>query len=286
MLCLTANRPKLEIPAEVWNRLEYNDFINFSVPLLNPPVEFEGRVYWGGRELMMLSPTLAAFARFEESEALMPYDEMFRIVANDDETMFAQVYAVFFEKEGDEWFMMYRLMNADRLVREAASEARMASDDGIPASNWMLTSSEQDEWMTVDAFTRFFCEMAGYDSASALETLEKQLEYMEGSNYNIRDARVKPLTGGMVILVPKLTKCCALMIDVTKNTRIARFVMDDPPHLIRRFWNLNSKMFLSGADRAELRAVASDAWHYSHAMRSAREQLKVEEEITASAFYC
>lgn len=279
MLCLSACKPKLEIPAEVWKHLEGNDFINFSVPLLNPPVEFEGRVFWGGRELMVLSPTLAAFATFEESEALMPYDEMFRIVTNDDETMSAQIYSIFFEKENDEWYMMYRLMNV-------AFEAPRVWDDGLPSSNWMLTSSEVNEWLTIDAFADFYCGMMGYDADAAYESVKKHMEYMEGSGYNIRDARIKPLTGGMAILVPKLTKCCALMFDITTGARLARFVMDDPSHLVRRFWSLNSKMLLNGADRMEMQAVMNDAWHYSHAIRSAREQLHVEEEITASAFYC
>ncbi len=277
MLCLPLQKPRLEISAEVWEHLEGRDFINFSVPLLNPPVEFEGRLFWDGVELMMLSPTLAAFAHFEESEAHMPYDEMFRIVENEDGTLRAQIYSFFFEKEDGEWFMMYRLMNVTRLVTDTPA---------LPGSNWMLTLTEPADWLTVNDFIDFFCEMAGYSKLCVDACVRRQLEYAVGPDYDDRVARIKPLADGMAILVPTTARCTALLLDLRRGERVAHFAMDDPPHLIARFWRMSAKMFIGNADRRELQAIMNDAWHYAHAIRSAREQANVEEALSAAAFYC
>ena len=286
MICLPLHKPRLEIPAEVWDHLAGKDFINFSVPLLNPPVEFEGRLFWDGAELMMLSPALGAFARFEDAEAHMPYDEMFRIVESPDASLRAQIYAIFFEKEDDEWFMMYRLMNVSRLVTDKPAPLPGMADDDLPTSSWMLTLDEPTEWLTLNDFIDYYCEMAGYGKLCVDACVKRQLEYTMGSDYNDRVARIKPLTNGMAILVPTTERCAALLLDLRRGERIARFVMDDPQHLVSRFWRMSAKIFVNKADKMELQAIANDAWHYAHAIRSAREQTNVEETLTAAAFYC
>jgi hypothetical protein len=289
MISISGLKPELEIPQEIWDSLEFHNFVNFPVPLLNPPTEIEGRLEWSGLELMMISSDLAAFARDEDAERYIPYDEMFRVVPNIDSTRFAQIYSVFFERTGGEWRMIYRLMNCDRAldVPEAASGSHGSLGEDEPLrSNWMLSLSGVENWLTLDAYLNYYCKYESYNKSYVASNIREQLEFMEGSHVSQHDARVMPLPNGVVVLVSKLTRGLALVVDVVKNTRLARFVMDDPPHLVELFWRLNSKMFLSASDRMAMGGMICDARHYLYAIKSAREQRVVPEEITAAAFYC
>jgi hypothetical protein len=284
-------KPNLEIPNEVWDFLEDRDFVNFPVPLLNPPAETENGLVWSGHELVMLSDTLAAFEKDDDASCYMPYGEMFKIVANEDETRFAQIYAIFFEKMDGEWEMLYRLMNCDRVFSESGQAVPVPLDssessDNPLSSNWMLSLSGIDNWLTLDAYLNFYCRARSYNIPDVTANIYKQLDYMEGAIWDKRDIRVMTMPGDIIVLVSKLTKGWALMIDVVNNSRLARFVMDDPPHLIESFWRIHSKIFLSSSDILEMNGMLSDARHFSYALKSAREQKLIDEEITAAAFYC
>jgi hypothetical protein len=113
-----------------------------------------------------------------------------------------------------------------------------------------------------------------------------QLRRMKGGGADPFDARVMPMPNDIIVLVPDGGKGRALMFDVIKNSRVAYLVMDDPAHLIDRFWRLHSKIFLNGEEQREMAAMISDARHFSGALASAREQLSIRKEITAAAFYC
>jgi hypothetical protein len=280
LISISALKPELEIPTEVWDVLEGNDFVNFSVPLLNPPEETGGALFWSGHRLMAVTEGLAAFESDEDAARFMPYGEMFKVIANQDETAFAQIYSIFFEKERGEWYMMYRLMNCGRVLREAPREC----GDELP-SNWMLSLSGVENWLTLDAYLGYYCKFESYNRSYVAANIREQLTFMEGTDYNEEDARVMAQPGGIVVLVSRLTKGWALVVDIVKNTRLARFVMDDPPHLVEAFWRLNSKMFLNYRDRLEMEGMVSDARHFIYAIKSAREQRMVEEDVTAAAFY-
>ncbi|MDR0649393.1 MAG: hypothetical protein LBF92_08685 [Synergistaceae bacterium] len=280
MISISALKPELDIPTEVWDVLEGNDFVNFSVPLLNPPEEAGGVLFWSGHRLMMVTGGLAAFESDEDAARYMPYGEMFKVVANHDETLFAQIYSIFFEKERDEWCMMYRLMNCGR----AFSQTQRDDCSELP-SNWMLSLSGVENWLTLDAYLNYYCKFESYDRSYVAGNIREQLCYMEGPDYDERDVRVMTQPGGVVVLVSRLTKGWALAVDIVKNARLARFVMDDPPHLVETFWRLNAKMLLNGRDRLEMEGMISDARHFAYAIKSAREQMLVEEDVTAAAFY-
>jgi hypothetical protein len=290
MISISGLKPELEISQEIWDSLESHDFVNFPVPLLNPPTETESGLEWSGRELMMISADLAAFGRDEDAERYMPYDEMFRVVSNTDCTRFAQIYSIFFERTGGEWRMIYRLMNCDRALGapgKVSSGQRCGLDEDEPLqSNWMLSLSGVENWLTLDAYLNYYCKYESYNKSYVASNIREQLKFMEGSRASQDDARVMPLPSGVILLVSKLTKGLALVVDVVKNTRLARFVMDDPQHLVELFWRLHSKMFLSASDRMAMECMVCDARHYIYAIKSAREQRLVPEEITAAAFYC
>jgi hypothetical protein len=280
LISISALKPELEIPTEVWNVLEGNYFVNFSVPLLNLPEETGGGLFWSGHRLMVVTEGLAAFESDEDAARYMPYGEMFKVVANHGETVFAQIYSVFFEKENGEWFMMYRLMNCDRVLRKASRH-----DGDELSSDWMLSLSGVENWLTLDAYLDYYCKFESYDRSYVAANIREQLCYMDGLGYNEDDVRVMAQPGGVVVLVSGLTKGWALVVDIVKTTRLARFVMDDPPHLAETFWRLHSKMFLSVRDRMEMEGMVADARHFLYAIKSAREQRMVEEAVTAAAFY-
>ena len=282
MTHLASQKPKLEIPQEVWECLADRDFVNFSVPLLIEPVESEDGLTWNGHELLLLSDTLAAFTYDEDAMRYMPYDEMFRVISNEGETQLAQIYAIFFEKLSGEWRMMYRLMNGDRLITRQGADL----PETELVSNWMLTLTGVERWFTVDDYLEYYCKFTSYDRLKVSANIQKQLMYLEGIGAVDSKARVMQLSDDIVVLVPKLTKGHAVMFDIVKNTRLATFVMDDPPHLIERFWRLHSKMFLSRSDRMEMQGMICDARHFSYAIKAAREQMCINEKITAAAFYC
>jgi hypothetical protein len=277
---VSALKPELEIPREAWELLAENDFVNFPVPLLNPPEEINGMLFWSGHELMMVTDDLAAFESDADASRHMPYGEMFKVVANSDETLHAQIYSIFFEKESGEWRMMYRIMNCGRVLDTSAPK----HDGGGLPSNWMLSLSGVENWLTLDAYLNYYCKFEKYNKNYVAANIREQLGYMcEG--YRYEDVRVMAQPGGVVLLVPKLTKSWALVLDVVKNARLACLVMDDPSHLVEIFWRLHSKMFLNGRDRLEMDGMISEARHFLYAIKSAREQRSVEEVVTAAAFY-
>jgi hypothetical protein len=277
---MPALKPELEIPREAWELLAGNDFVNFSVPLLNPPEEINGRLFWSGHELMTVTDSLAAFASDMEAARRMPYGEMFKVIENSDGTLFAQIYSIFFEKESGEWHMMYRIMNCGRVLDAPAPKL---DDAGLP-SNWMLSLSGVENWLTLDAYLNHYCKFENYNKSYVAANIREQLSFM-GAGCGEENVRVMAQPGGVVVLAPNLTKGWALVVDVVKNARLARLVMDDPPHLVEIFWRLHSKMFLSGRDMLEMEGMISDARHFIYAINSAREQMSVEEEVTAAAFY-
>ena len=286
MINAVDNRPKLDIPQEVWNVLAENDFVNFSVPLLNPPAVEDGALFWGGHRLYMISESLAYFASHEEAANCMPYDEIFRVVTNErDEAQRALVYAVFFERDEEEWLMMYRLLNVDRCLE--ASD--IALPDDVPRTNWMLSMTGTENWLTVDTYTGRFCPIRGYDARSAAINIHRQLmhcERVEGTPLDAGNARIMHLSGDLVVLVPKLTKGWAVMFDVVSGERLSYFIMDDPAHLVTLFWGLNAKVLFTRSDRACESALLSDAHYFSRAAEAAREQLSCTEAVTAAGFYC
>lgn len=289
MLCLPTQKPRLEIPVEVWSLLKHNDFVNFPVPLLNPPHEFEGRLFWSGHELYMAANDVASFGRHEDAERAMPYDEMFRVVTSDDGRASAQIYAVFFGKIEGEWQMMYRLMNVDRFLGAPIEPNAGTGDiDGreVTVSNWMLTASGIENWFTISDFVNFYCAIAPLDRRRAQDNIASQLRRMEGPDFDERNARIMPLADGTVVLVSRLTKSSALVFDLVRNERISIFSMDDPAHLIERFWRLNAKMFMNRHDRIEMQGMINDSRLFANAIKAAREQLAIPEELTAAAFYC
>ncbi|MDR3254579.1 MAG: hypothetical protein LBT31_03295 [Synergistaceae bacterium] len=286
-------KPELEIPEEVWNSLEVCDFVNFPVPLLNPPYETERGLEWSGHELMVLSENVAAFERDEDAAFYMPYGKMFKIMADTGEERFAQIYSVFFERQDGKWRMMYRLMNCDRVLRceQVFPESSVSNDFEAPSqdalsSNWMLCLSGIENWLTLNAYLDYYCKFESYNRSYVAANVNKQLEYMEGRDAHGCEARVMPLPGGVVVLVSRLTKGIALVVDIVKNKRMACFVMDDPSHLVELFWQLHSKMFLSSRDMMAMEGMICDARHYLYAIKSAREQKLMPEELTAAAFYC
>jgi hypothetical protein len=287
MISISAMKPELEIPANVWELLEKNDFVNFAVPLLNPPEEIDGGLLWSGRDLSIVADGVAAFARDDDAARYMPYGEMFKVVANTDETLFAQIYSVFFEKKNGEWNMVYRLMNCDRALSHDTEGFHATEElpDETLASNWMLALSGVENWLTLDAYLDYYCKFESYNRSYVAANIREQLSYMDTS-YREEDVRVMTMPGGVVLLVSRLTKGWALVVDVVKNSRLARFIMDDPPHLIELFWRLQSKIFLNRRDRLEMEGMISDARHFLYAIKSARAQMLVDEEITAAAFYC
>ena len=286
MISAVDNRPKLEIPQEVWNVLATNDFVNFSVPLLNPPVMEDDVLFWSGHRLCPISGSLAYFASHEEAARCMPYDEMFRVVVNErDETQRALVYAVFFERDAGEWYMMYRLLNVDRCL----GESDVALPDDVPQTNWMLSMTGTENWLTVDTYTERFCPIRGYDARAAAINIHRQLmhcERVEGAPLDARNARIMHLSGDLVVLVPKLTKGWAVMFDIVSGERLSYFVMDDPAHLVALFWGLNAKVIFTRSDRLSASALLSDAHYFSRAAEAAREQLSCVEAVTAAGFYC
>jgi hypothetical protein len=291
MISLSGLKPELEIPEEAWRALERDDFVNFPAPLLNPPVERDGVLIWSGCELLKLSPTLAAFANDSDAAARMPYGEMFKIVSDVDATRFAQIYAIFFQKTGGEWRMMYRLMNCDRLCNSAARSScprggTYETPEETFSSNWMLSLSGVENWLTLDAYLNYYCRYESYNRDYMAENISLQLDYMEGGRQDLSEARVMPTPNGAILLVSRLIKGWALLFDAIKNVRLARFIMDDPPILVERFWRLHSKIFLSASDRLEMEGMICDARHFSFAIKAAREQRFIEEEVTAAAFYC
>jgi hypothetical protein len=279
---MPALKPELEIPRGVWELLAENDFVNFSVPLLNPPEEIDGELFWSGQRLMMLSDGLAAFESDLDAARHMPYGEMFQLIASGDETLSAQIYSIFFEKESGEWHMMYRMMNCGRALEASAQECWDASC-GLQ-SNWMLSLSGIENWLTLDAYLNYYCKFEKYDRSYVAANIRENLGNM-GIGYREEDVRVMAQPGGRVVLVPNLTKCQALVVDIVQNVCLARFVMDDPPHLVEIFWKLHSKMFLNGRDRLVMDGMVSDARHFLCAIKSARVQRSVEEDVTAAAFY-
>lgn len=283
MISISALKPELEIPIEVWEILRDNDFVNFSVPLLNPPEERNGALFWGGRELLMVAEDTAAFASDAEAAMYMPYGEMFKVTASPDETISSQIYSIFFEKERGEWFMMYRLMNCDRAF--AGAEAMSADSSGELPSNWMLALSGVENWLTLDAYLNYYCKFESYNRGYIAAVIREQLIYMEGPGYSEDDARVMVQPGGVIVLVSKLVKGWALVVDIIKNTRLARFIMDDPPHLVEMFWRLHSKIFLNARDRIEMDGMTADACHFLRALNAARDQRSIEQCVTAAAFY-
>jgi hypothetical protein len=283
LISISALKPELEIPIEVWDILKDNDFVNFSVPLLNPPEETGSVLFWGGRELLLVTENTAAFASDAEAAKYMPYGEMFKVIASPDGTKSAQIYSIFFEKERDEWFMMYRLMNCDRAL--AGAEAVSAGLGGELPSNWMLALSGVENWLTLDAYLNYYCKFESYNRGYIAANIREQLLYMEGPDYREDDARVMVQPGGIVVLVSKLAKGWALVVDIIKNARLARFIMDDPPHLIEMFWRLHSKIFLNARDRLEMEGMTADAGHFLHAIKAAKEQRSIEQYVTAAAFY-
>lgn len=280
----TSGKPLLEIPAAVWQGLAARDFVNFPVPLLNPPVERDGVLRWNEQPLLMVSETLAAFSDTEEAARRMPYDELFRVVACEARGLCAQIYGVFFRRTGGEWRMFYRLMNVSRMLEPAAMPC--GADCDVPVSSWMLSATEITNWFTFHDFVDFYCDVAGYNRTCAAGNIVRQLEYLEGGCVDVRRARVLPTTPGIVVLVPRTTRCAAVMFDIVRNRRIALFAMDDPPHLIARFWRLQAKLFLNAADRLEMMGMENDARHFARALQIAREEARTGREVTAAAFYC
>lgn len=286
MICTSVERPTLEIPDHVWARIEHVDFVNFPVPLLNPIFEFEGRVYWNGTELLRVSPTLAAFARFDEAASRMPYDEMFRVIESPDRSVRAQIYSVFFEKDAEgTWNMIYRLMNASRLLMSTPSSLPGWFESDLPTVNWMLTATEPYDWLGVDDFVRFFCPAASLDGDAVMRTVRCALATMLGPCSLISDARVRPTDNGLVELVPMTSRCCGVLLDVRRGEAAALLAMDDPEHLVSRFWRLSSKIFVDARDRLEMRAISSDAWHFAQAASAARAS-EDSAQLTAASFYC
>ncbi|MDR1944315.1 MAG: hypothetical protein LBQ19_05785, partial [Synergistaceae bacterium] len=224
MISARSLKPELEIPDEVWKLLLERDFVNFAVPLLNPPAEKNGVLTWSGRELMTVSPSLAAFYADEEAELFMPYGEMFKVLANESKTVFAQIYAVFFEKLDGEWRMIYRMMNCSRAVGSRTRDD-LKSDSDILSSNWMLSLSGTENWLTLDAYLDFYCKFESYDKHLVAANIYGQLDYMEGPKARLDETRIMPMPGGTVVLVSSLRKGWALVVDVVKNSRTARFVM-------------------------------------------------------------
>ncbi|MDR3332744.1 MAG: hypothetical protein LBT08_08945 [Synergistaceae bacterium] len=281
-------KPELEIPEKVWSAFGERDFVNFPVPLLNPPVESEDGLFWSGQKLMKLSRDVAAFEHDEDASLLMPYGHMFEVLPNEDETLFAQIYAIFFERAEDEWRMVYRVMNCDRILKECDREFASLPDAGEEplSSNWMLSLTGVENWMTLDAYLNYYCGYESYDKYHVAVNLSEQLYYMGGEDCRVEDVRIMAMPGGVIVLISKLAKGWALMVDIVKNNRLARFVMDDPSHLVESFWRLHSKMLLSASDRMEMDGMLCDARHFSLAIKSAREQKLIEEEVTAAAFYC
>ena len=284
MISAVCNRPVLEIPQQVWDVLAVNDFVNFSVPLLNPPTIEDGVLTWNGRELLMVSDSLAYFTSHAEAKSCMPYDELFRVVENGHGSGRALIYAVFFEREGTEWEMMYRLLNADRYLGK-----HFDTPTDVPTTNWMLSMTGMENWLTIDAYTNRFCAIRGYDRRTAAINIHRQLmhcEQVEGRSLDACNARIMHLSGDLVVLVPKLTKGWAVMFDVVSGERLAYFTMDDPPHLVALFWELSSKVLFKRSDRFKSDALLSDADYFSQALLAAREQTALPAEITAAGFYC
>jgi hypothetical protein len=286
-ITVAESRPALDVPSYVWDALRERDFVNFPVPLLNPPVEEGGVPYWSGYKLTVPAPGIAAFAHDEDAALYMPYGEMFQIITSGDENkaLRAQIYGIFFEEDCGEWQMMYRLVNCDRVYALTRQPMPDDAEQALP-SNWMLTLSGVENWLTIDAYLNYYCKYQNMDGGVAGANIYAQISRMEGSRGNADDARVLPMPGGIVILVSRLSKGLALMYDVLNDERLARFVMDDPPYLIDAFWRLQSKVLLNTSDMRELNAMMSDARHFVYAKKSAREQGAAGEEISAAAFYC
>ncbi|GHV27164.1 hypothetical protein FACS1894167_01710 [Synergistales bacterium] len=286
-MAVTESRPALEVPAHVWDALRERDFVNFPVPLLNPPAEEGGVPYWSGYKLTVPAPGIAAFARDEDAALYMPYGEMFRIITGggENETPRAQIYGIFFEEDCGEWQMIYRLVNCDRVYARTLRPMPGDAERALP-SNWMLTLSGVENWLTLDAYLNYYCKYQNMDSAAVGANIYSQISFMEGSCRHADDARVMPMPGGVVLLVSRLSKDRALMYDAVNDERLARFVMDDPAHLIDTFWRLQAKVLLNASDMRELNAMISDARHFVYAKKSAREQGAAGEEISAAAFYC
>lgn len=276
-------RPSLEIPDEVWDRLEEHDLINFSVPLLAPPIEFEGRVYWGGLQMMKVGRDIAAFSSFSQADAHMPYGRVFDVIEGRGCAR-ALIYGVYFERgEMGEWHMMYRMMNVRRAL-SASEDVPGMPDEPAPLSTFMLSATEPSEWFTVNDYFDHYCRALqipweGADRAirACAASLSDVAVYGE--------RHILPLDDGRAIYVPGEARCPALLFSAHTGTILSRLAMDDPDHLIGRFWSLSKKIFICDADRFEMQAVASDAWHYAQALSAARLSLREELPLTAAAFY-
>lgn len=282
MICLSAQKPLLDITPDVWSRLADADLINVPVPLLNPPVEFEGRLFWDGAALMMVTPIVASFASAAEEAARMPYDEMFRVIESPDGAFRAQIYSIFFAKDAGEWRMFYRLLNVDRvLMRDASTLPGWRGD--LPCSRWTMAASEMSEWLTADAFVSFYCSSAGYDACAVGDLV---LELLARDGCSPMRAHMTAGDGGMAVLVPTTGLCCSTVIDLSRPEAISLLLPDDPSHFVSLYWVLADKMLLSAADRFQMTALTCDAKRFSIAARAAREQIgALAEPLSAAAFY-
>lgn len=285
---MPSDRPKLDIPTEVWQTLSDAEFVNFSVPLLNPPTEFEGRVFWNGVELMRAGADIAALPHFKQVEAMMPYDEIFRVVVSPDGQTRAVIYSIYFERDPEEgWVMMYRLMNATLLVDAPMSSRLGWVGDGLPAVRWMLTSTEPCEWMSASEYAAYFGRGDHLRRTEIENFLRREVFRATAPSFDMTRAHVRLGDGETAILAPTDVRCCAVVFDTRRLEATSRLVMDDPTHLIAPFWRLASKVFVNAADRFEMAALSSDAWHYAQAVSEARATSDDSDAVlTSASFYC
>lgn len=282
MDALISRRPELEISAQTWRALERSEFANIEVPLLRAPVEFEGKLYWGRAPLMMVGPTLAAFPRFDIAAAFMPYDEIFRVIKSADGSTLAQIYSVFFEKRSGDWQMIYRLMNVGRALARRSGEWRR----DIPISDWLLSATEMTEWLTAGEFVDFVVPALGGDPDIAARELRARVIEMEGSDSSWLSSMMRAGDDGRAVIVGRKGGRRAMIVDSRTGVGLSRLAIEDPTHLLEAFWRHAGKLFTTAADRSEMEAIASDAWHFAHALSSAREQIGESAHETTVAAIC
>lgn len=284
MICPPELRPELYISDAAWDALADREFLNIAVPLLNEPVEFEGRAFWSGAELLMVTGSVAAFASIDGAARMMPYGELFDVVKRHGSPQIAQIYSVFFERAVDgRWQMMYRLMNVARILERDASAMPGWADDGLPCSSWSLASTETCDWLTMREMTDHFCPLEGMSGKLVEKCIEREL--LKVGQTRMSDVRIHPLPAGRAVAVPT-TSCasCAILMDLRAGRPISRLVMNDPSYLVERFWSLTGKLFITRQESMMLTAIKNESRHFALALCEARERVGAAGELTAAAF--